>query len=176
MLMLIILAGLPGSGKTTLAKALARRLGAVHVRVDTIEQNIRNTGVEVGPAGYMVAYGVAEDNLALGHIVVADSVNSLTITRRAWRAVAERQGVPASEIWVKCSDKVEHRHRVETRVSDVPGLIKPSWTSTEARIFEDWETEPLVVDTAGRSPEQTVVDLISALQIDQDFIAAQEEQ
>lgn len=173
--MLIILAGLPGSGKTTLAKALARRLGAVHVRVDTIEQNIRNTGAEVGPLGYMVAYGVAEDNLALGHIVVADSVNSLTITRRAWRAAAERQGVPSADIWVRCSDRNEHRRRVETRVTDVAGLIKPDWAATEARIFENWETEPLIVETAGRTPEEIAVDLISRLQMEEGLVATSDE-
>lgn len=174
--MLIILAGLPGSGKTTLAKALSRRLGAVHVRVDTIEQNIRNAGLEPGPAGYMVAYAVAEDNLSLGHIVVADSVNSLTITRRAWRAVAERQGVPSAEIWVRCLDKAEHRRRVDTRVTDVPGLVKPGWASTEARIFEDWETDPLIIDTAGRTPDEIVVDLISTLQLEQDYVTSPEDQ
>lgn len=76
--MLIIFAGLPGSGKTTTARALAKQLGAVYVRVDTVEQNIRASDMlksEVGPAGYMVGYGVAEDNLALGNIVVADCVN-----------------------------------------------------------------------------------------------------
>ena len=33
--MLIILSGLPGVGKTTIARELARRLDAVHVRIDT---------------------------------------------------------------------------------------------------------------------------------------------
>jgi predicted kinase len=166
--MLIILGGLPGSGKTTLAKALSRRIGAVHVRIDTIEQTIRSTGADVGPLGYMVAYAVAEDNLALGHIVVADSVNSIAITRKAWRSVAERRGVPAVEILVTCSDKTEHRRRVETRMTDVPGLVKPGWASTEARIFEDWETGPMIVDTAGRPTDAIVVDLISALKLEQD--------
>jgi predicted kinase len=41
---LIILAGLPGTGKTTIARLLARRLGAVHVRIDSIEQAIRDSG------------------------------------------------------------------------------------------------------------------------------------
>jgi hypothetical protein len=34
---LYIFSGLPGSGKTTLSQALARRVGAAHVRIDTIE-------------------------------------------------------------------------------------------------------------------------------------------
>src|SRR5271165_1678080 len=36
--MLIILGGLPGTGKTAIARELARQLGAVHVRIDSIEE------------------------------------------------------------------------------------------------------------------------------------------
>ena len=43
--MLIVLGGLPGAGKTTGARALAERLKAVHVRVDTIEQALRSCDV-----------------------------------------------------------------------------------------------------------------------------------
>ena len=39
--MLIIIGGLPGVGKTTLAKAAAREWEAVYLRVDTIEQALR---------------------------------------------------------------------------------------------------------------------------------------
>ena len=49
---LIALGGLPGVGKSTLATSLARRIGAVHLRIDTIEQAMRNVGFEVsGPEG-----------------------------------------------------------------------------------------------------------------------------
>ena len=37
---LIILAGLPGTGKTTIARELARRLVAVHIHVDAIELDL----------------------------------------------------------------------------------------------------------------------------------------
>jgi predicted kinase len=42
--MLVVLSGLPGVGKTTIARELARATGAVHVRIDAIEQALRNAG------------------------------------------------------------------------------------------------------------------------------------
>lgn len=167
--MLIIFGGLPGSGKTTIARALAKRLGAVHVRVDTIEQAIRASGDverDIGPAGYVVAYGVAQDNLTLGRLVIADSVNPLEITRRAWLAVAARSAVTAVEVEVICSDKTEHRRRVETRETDVEGLVKPSWQEVVDRAYEDWGRRPIVVDTAAKSVEEAVDGLVVKLGID----------
>jgi len=75
--MLIILGGLPGTGKTTIARELARQLGAVHVRIDSIEEAILDSGVWSSPindAGYRVGYAVAADNLRIGGTVIADSV------------------------------------------------------------------------------------------------------
>jgi len=42
--MLIIFGGLPGTGKTTIARELSSQLGAMYVRVDSIEQAIRDSG------------------------------------------------------------------------------------------------------------------------------------
>jgi len=164
--MLIIFGGLPGSGKTTTAHALVKRLKAVYVRVDTIEQALRNSDVlkaDEGPAGYMIAYGVAEDNLKLGRTVVADSVNSIRITRDAWLSVAKRAGTQAVEVEVICSDKAEHRRRVETRKTDVEGLVKPTWEKTVNRSYDDWGTHPIVVDTAHKSVEVLIAELIVRL-------------
>src|SRR5438093_884835 len=117
---LIVIGGLPGTGKTSLATGLARTLDAVHVRIDTIEQALRtstNDGDAIGVAGYAVAYGIVADNLRLGRIVIADCVNPLASTRAAWREVGRRAGVAVIEVEVICSDASEHRRRVDSRAS-----------------------------------------------------------
>ena len=157
--MLIIFGGLPGTGKTTLARELARRLAAVHVRIDSIEQAIRSSSlrvVSIDDAGYRVGYAVAADNLAVGHRVIADSVNPLTLTRDAWVDVARRADVDGIEVEVVCSDRDEHRRRIEARSSDIPALRLPTWDEVVGREYHAWERDRIVVDTAHQTIEQAV--------------------
>lgn len=151
--MLFIFSGLPGVGKSTVAREVAKRLKAVYVRADTIEQAMRDCmpNYEVTREGYEIAYAVAAENLALGLRVVADSVNPFNITRDAWRNTAISQGKEFMDIEVICSDATEHRRRVEQRVSDIPGLKLPTWDETASRQYEPWTMERLVIDTAMRS-------------------------
>jgi predicted kinase len=163
---LIILGGLPATGKTTLARLLARRTGAVHVRVDTIEQALVRSGLTahpVGPAGYVIAYALAEEHLRQGHTVIAESVNPLPVTRAAWREAAERAGVPAVEVEVVCSDRAEHRYRATTRVTDIPGLPLPDWQQISRIAYEPWDDGQLTVDTAGRTEEESLAALLRGL-------------
>ncbi len=160
--MLIAFGGLPGTGKTTLARSLAQARGAVYLRIDTIEQTLRSLGTmagDVGPAGYMVAYALAEANLRLGHVVVADSVNPLSITRQAWRGVAAAAGASIVEVEIVCSDREEHRRRVETRSIDISGLAVPSWADVLKRNYEAWDRPHLIVDTARSSPAHALAEL-----------------
>src|SRR5215472_14135182 len=115
---LIIFAGLPAVGKSTLSLELARQIEAVYVRIDSIEQALRDTGLITDwweDFGYRIGYAVASDNLRIGRSVVADSVNPLFVTRSSWVAGASQAGAVAIDVEVECSDAVEHRRRVETR-------------------------------------------------------------
>jgi predicted kinase len=164
--MLIVFGGLPGTGKTTVAKALAQKLDAVYLRVDTIEQGLRSSTVlktDVGPAGYVVAYRLAEDNLRIGRVVIADSVNSLQVTRDALLSVAEHASTKVAEVEVICSDAVEHRRRVERRQSDIEGLKLPAWQEVIDRAYENWDRPHIVIDTASGTVEETVAELLTRL-------------
>lgn len=157
--MLIVFSGLPGTGKTTIARELARQTGAVYLRIDVIEQAIRKAGVlagDVGASGYGVANALALSNLQVGHTVVADCVNPVRESREAWKAVAATAKVVLLDILVTCSDREEHQRRVETRTGDIPGLIPPTWQSVLTHEYEAWESGPLEIDTALMTPEQAV--------------------
>ena len=164
--MLIIVGGLPGTGKTTIAREVARQIGAVYLRIDSIEQAIRDSLLGDRPvedAGYRAAYATALDNLRLGREVIADCVNPLAITRSAWRGVAAGAGIEVLEIEVVCSDRIEHRRRVETRPADIAGLRLPSWEEVVGREYEPWDREHVVVDTARSSAVQTAADVRRAI-------------
>ena len=157
--MLIVFSGLPGTGKTTISHRLASRLDAIYLRVDAIEQAIRNAEVladDVGRSGYLVAIALAQSNLGLGRRVIIDCVNPVAESREAWREVATRAGVPLVDIEVVCSDARVHRRRVETRTVDVPGLKPPTWLSVLQHDYEAWGEGPLWLDSALISPDEAV--------------------
>lgn len=163
MALLVILGGLPGVGKTTLARSLAEKLGAVHLRIDSIEQALRSAiGSDIEDLGYRAAYAVARDNLMLGRTVIADSVNPIAITRAAWRDVAASADARAVKIEIVCSDAAEHRRRVETRSADIVGHALPAWSDVLARDYEPWP-EARVIDTASVSLAASLAEIEEVL-------------
>jgi predicted kinase len=157
--MLIVLSGLPGTGKSTLARALARDLRAAHLRVDSVEAALLNAGLaRVTVEGYAALYAVAADQLSVGLPVVVDLVNPVTATREAWADVAARAGATLVNVEVTCTDPAEHRRRVETRHTDAGRWAPPTWADVQATAhhYEPWTTPVLRLDTAHAAPAELI--------------------
>jgi predicted kinase len=162
-LSLVILSGLPGVGKTTIARELAAALTAVHVRIDSIEQALRDAGTTVYDHGYRVAYAIAADNLRLGRTVVADCVNPWPLTRREWQSVASRAAARDVSVELVCSDVEEHKRRVESRSPDIANHRLPTWPEVMAHDYRPWDSDRLVIDTARLNVPQCVQAIVSAI-------------
>jgi predicted kinase len=166
MSVLISFSGLPGVGKTTVARALAQEIGAAYIRVDSLEAALKNSSLQIHPAedaGYLAAVAVAKDNLALGFDVVADTVNPIDVTRRLWSDAADACGARLLDVEIVCSDQAEHRRRVETRRSDIAGLALPDWQRVQSRDYEEWATHRVVLDTSKLSASDCVKRIIEML-------------
>lgn len=159
--MLIALGGLPGVGKTTAARRVAGGLRAAHLRIDAFEVALATAGLlapgaDTGPAGYVVALAAADTCLAAGNDVVVDGVFPIAASREPWTGLAARHGTPIHWFRLVCTDRDEHRRRVEMRTADLPGHVLPGWAAVEGRVIDDWAEPHVVVDTAGEDAADVI--------------------
>ncbi len=147
------MSGLPGSGKSTVARQLAAELCCAVISVDTVEHGLREAGVDasepIGLAAYAVANRLVEAQLNLGHTVIADAVNHHPDARQAWLDLAEAHHAELRVIHVECSDQELHRARLESRAHELPMV---PWSRVVA-LRDTWLPWPVAVervDTATR--------------------------
>ena len=171
---LTVVGGLPAVGKTAVcrevlrlrAEARPRSRPPTWLRIDSIEQALRDSD-EMLPdmpagAGYYVAAAVARDVLTSGGDVLVECVNPLPLTRRLWEETASALGCRFLAVEIVCSDKAEHRRRVQQRVSDIEGLELPDWRAVERRDYAPWPEADLRLDTARLTVTEAARAIISA--------------
>jgi predicted kinase/uncharacterized protein YdeI (YjbR/CyaY-like superfamily) len=163
---LFIMSGLPGSGKSTISKYIAKKYNAIYLRIDTIEQAIRELcNFSVQGEGYRLSYRIAEDNLKIGNNVVADSCNPVSFTRKEWENVAIKNNCKYINIETMCSNKMEHKKRIETRKTEIEGLKLPTWEEVIKREYDTWEEEHIIIDTANKKIELCIDELFKKMKI-----------
>lgn len=163
---LLVLAGLPGTGKSTVAQRVARQTTACSLRVDAAETALARLGRDVREDGYAVVFELAVSNLLIGHDVIVDAVNATAETRQVWHEAAARGGGRLRFAEIVLADAVEHRRRVELRRADIPGHRLPSWEDVETTHWTAWDEARdgprIVVDGADADQaSQTLLSLLS---------------
>lgn len=154
---LIIFTGLPGTGKSTIAEAVARKLGIPVYAKDWLEATLKRCELQprsddspdLGYVGYELLTTLAERQLQLGQSVILDSVASIEPVRQQWRGLAVNYGATWAVIECICSDEDVHRQRLSNRKRYIPGWHELDWAEVERvrGYYAPWNEERLIVDT-----------------------------
>ncbi|WP_147918913.1 AAA family ATPase [Ruania zhangjianzhongii] len=166
---LIVLSGLPGVGKTSVATTVALGIGAVHLSIDAVEEAMLGCGLptswQVGVAAYETARAMAVLNLRNGHDVVIDAVNDSEEARQTWRTAAEAADARLAFVHLVVADAQLHEERLRGRDRGFAHVREPTWEDVEQRRagYAPWTDEHLELDTAARSVDQTAREVIAQL-------------
>jgi predicted kinase len=117
-LLVLQMHGEPGSGKSTVARAIAPRIAAVVLDKDVIKAALLRSGVpeeQAGPAAYEVYFAQADDLVRLGHSVILDNPVYWPRVEQRWHALADSAGSPRILIECVCADRAELERRLATR-------------------------------------------------------------
>lgn len=152
MLKLIVVSGIPGTGKSSVAESVATSLRLPILSIDPIEAAMWHGGFPkdaTGVAAYEVAAATAEEQLKLELSVVIDAVNPVESSRDTWRRLAARRHAKLIPIEIICSEESLHRQRVEKRKRNIPGMPEVTWERVLERRqeYEPWADKHLTLDS-----------------------------
>lgn len=157
---LVVIAGLPGVGKTSVAAFLATLVDAVHLSIDAVEESLLASGFargwQTGVAAYEAGRAMAELNLHLGRVVVVDAVNDSEEARETWRRAAVDTGASLDFVHLVLADVSDHQRRLEGRDRGFAHVTEPLWSDVQRRRHEyaPWTDPVLEIDTSNHSADQ----------------------
>ncbi|MCP4357858.1 MAG: ATP-binding protein [Chloroflexi bacterium] len=124
---LLLMVGLPGTGKSSVVENLQKRLPCVVVSTDNIRLLMRNkptyTAAEMMLV-YEVCYSIIEARLKQGQRVIFDASNYLSARREYLKKLGHRAGAPVAICYVQASqdiirDRLQQRNSGRRRATDL---------------------------------------------------------
>lgn len=148
---LILFSGMPGSGKTTLARMVARQLNLPVFSKDRVQRVLRDhhLAAENTGDGYYIILDQADEQLSLGVSVILDATFPLDHFRMVASEIAGRYSARFCAIYCTCSDDAVWRSRMESRVHYIPGWKPVGWEDVlrMRQYYQPWGANALIVDS-----------------------------
>lgn len=162
--MLILIAGLPGSGKTSLAKAISNILNAKHFHSDQIRRELGLCGhyqPEDKAAVYNELLSRTRQAVLEGQMVVVDSTFYLASLRKPFEMVAAQLGVKTLWILATAPDEVLRQRVAKPRAESEADLLV--FDKIKA-VFEPLEHPYLTIDTSMGNAEDLAIAIVEHIQ------------
>ena len=145
----IVIGGLPGTGKTSIATMLSRSLGIPVYTKDLLEAAIvrckLSTPESLDGVGYELLKVLALEALARNQGCILDCIASSERVERFW---GDLVGADLCYIECLCTNSSLHRERLENRERNIPGWYEPTWEDVVAigQGYRPWSETRLVLD------------------------------
>ena len=147
--MLIIVCGLPGTGKTFVAKAISEKLDAALLRTDVIRKDVAGKPAhskEERDSIYKIMFLMAEKRLKIGANCVLDATFNKKDLRAQIREIAQKNNTGFVIVECVCSENIV-KERMDARTGDESDADFNVYLE-EKRSFEPIEGDHIIVDTA----------------------------
>lgn len=163
---LLMMVGLPGTGKSSVVENLQKRVSCVVVSTDNIRLLMRNkptyTAAEMMLV-YEVCYSIIEARLKQGQRVVFDGSNYLAARREHLKKLAQRTGAPVAVCYVQAAQEIIHErlyqrnsgNRRSSDLSDADWSVYKWMVEAQEPVVGDH----LIIDTSNTPADELAAQL-----------------